>query len=135
MKSKRDNVLIIKEEYNLLIQYLAQKKKGLYSRIAALRLRAELNKAIQLDKKDFPDDVVKINSTVIVKDIDTNRVMTYTIVMPEKADRQHSKVSILSPIGIALLGFRKGIHFTWQYFSARQRLSILEVYNSPSLNN
>jgi regulator of nucleoside diphosphate kinase len=134
MKNKRENILIIKEEYNFLMNYLSGKKKGLYNKIAAMRLRIELLKATQVDKKEFPDDVVKINSTVIVKNIDTNRVKTYTLVMPEKANHQHSKVSILSPIGTALLGFRKGFHFTWKHFSSKENLAILEVYNSPSLN-
>jgi hypothetical protein len=54
--------------------------------------------------------------------------------LPCKVDYKQSKVSILSPIGIALIGFKKGLQFTWRYFSSKQNLTIMEVYNSPSLN-
>lgn len=125
----------MKEEYYLLMRYLKKKRTGFRNRLATLSMGRELRKAELVDRADFPADVVRLNSTVIVKDVDTNRVTTYTLVLPEKADHRQAMISILSPIGIALIGFRKGLQFTWNHFSAKHKLSILEVYNSSSLNH
>jgi len=135
MSNIKEEVIVVKEEYHLLKQYLNKfNKKKIRNKLSFLNLNRELSKAVLVDKDSFPPDIVRLNSTVIVKDRDTNRVNTYTIVLPDKADSKQSKVSILSPIGIALIGFKKGLQFTWRYFSSKYNLMIMEVYNSPSLN-
>jgi len=78
-------------------------------------------------------NTARLNSTVIVKNLQTNLATAYTIVTPEKADRRINKVSILSPIGAALVGLKKGIVFSWERLARRKNFSVLEVYNSPSL--
>jgi regulator of nucleoside diphosphate kinase len=135
MKKAKEEVVVVKEEYHLLKQYLKKlNKMSIRNKLSFLNLNKELRKAVLVDKDSFPPDIVRLNSTVIVKDRDTNRVKTYTIVLPDKVDYKQSKVSILSPIGIALIGFKKGLQFTWRYFCSKHNLTILEVYNSPSLN-
>lgn len=134
MSQTANKVVLLKEDYALLTKSFSKTRR---LKIKALenykRLISEISKAVLIDKDHFPPDVVRLNSTVIVKDMDTNLVTTYTIVLPDKVNAKQSKVSILSPIGIALIGFKKGLQFTWKFLSSKQRLSILEVYNSPSL--
>lgn len=134
MSQTANKVVLLKEDYALLTKSCSKTK---HLKIKALennkRLISEISKAVFIDKEHFPTDVVRLNSTVIVKDLDTNQVKTYTIVLPDKVNAKQSKVSILSPIGIALIGFKKGLQFTWKFLSSKHRLSILEVYNSPSL--
>ena len=134
MSQTANKVVLLREDYALLTRSFSKTK---HLKIKALenykRLISEINKAVLIDKEHFPSDVVRLNSTVIVKDMDTNQVTTYTIVLPDKVNVKQSKVSILSPIGIALIGFKKGLQFTWKFLSSKHRLSILEVYNSPSL--
>jgi regulator of nucleoside diphosphate kinase len=128
-------VVLLKEDYDILTTSFSTSKRVKTKTLEnCRRLFREIGKAILLEKDQFPSDVVRLNSTVIVKDMDTNQVTTYTIVLPEKANIRQSKVSILSPIGIALIGFKKGLRFTWKFLSSKHKLSILEVYNSPSLN-
>ena len=135
MQKDKKEVFVVKEEYHLFKQYLKRfNKLTMRNKLSFLNLNRELSKAVLVDKDSFPPDIVRLNSTVIVKDRDTNRVKTYTIVSPDKVDDKESKVSILSPIGIALIGFKKGLQFTWRYFSSKHNLTIMEVYNSPSLN-
>lgn len=135
MKKDKKEVIVVEEEYHLFKQYLKKfNKLTIRNKLSFLNLNRELSKAVLVDKDSFPPDIVRLNSTVIVKDRDTNRVKTYTIVLPDKVDDKQSKVSILSPIGIALIGFKKGLQFTWRHFSSKQNLTIMEVYNSPSLN-
>jgi len=55
-----------------------------------------------------PKDVVRMNSRVRVLDFDTRRKGLYTLVFPEEANISRGFVSVLAPLGIALLGRRKG---------------------------
>ncbi len=55
-----------------------------------------------------PKDVVRMNSRVRVLDFDTRRKRLYTLVFPEKANISRGFISVLAPLGIALLGRRKG---------------------------
>jgi regulator of nucleoside diphosphate kinase len=134
MKRIRKNVQVIKEEYDLLRHYLKINTKNKFINKQSLRaFNRELKKARIVNKGEFPKQVVRINSTVIVKDTDTNHTMAYTLVLPENINRNQGKISIFSPIGIALIGFEKGLRFTWKFISGKRNLAILEVYNSPSL--
>jgi len=55
-----------------------------------------------------PKDVVRMNSRVRVLDFETRRTGLYTLVFPEEANISRGFVSVLAPLGIALLGRRKG---------------------------
>lgn len=94
------------------------------------RLSEELGKAKIVAEKNFPEDVVRINSTVVIKDIATNKEMTLTIVMPEHADIKQRRVSILAPIGTALIGFRKGREVSWEVPAGKKTFIIMDVDNS-----
>ena len=136
MSQTANKVVLLKEDYDVLTTSFSTTKRAKTKTLEnCRRLLREIGKAILLEKDQFPLDVVRLNSTVIVKDMDTNQVTTYTIVLPEKANIRQSKVSILSPIGVALIGFKKGLQFTWKFLSSKHKLSILEVYNSPSLSH
>ena len=52
------------------------------------------------------------------------------IVLPDKADIKERKISILSPIGTALIGFRQGENIRWQVPSGKKTFTILEVNNA-----
>ena len=51
------------------------------------------------------------------------------IVLPDKADIKERKISIMSPIGTALIGFRQGENVKWQVPSGKKTFTILEVNN------
>jgi regulator of nucleoside diphosphate kinase len=82
-----------------------------------------------VSKENFPDTRIGLNSTAIIKDMETNRVLSITVVTPDKADISQNKISVLAPIGTALLGFQKGRQFNWQVPSGKKKFIIMEVYN------
>jgi regulator of nucleoside diphosphate kinase len=93
------------------------------------KLYEELKKAQIVDAENFPGDIVRLNSTVVIKDLKTKRDMTITIVLPQKADIKQKKVSVLAPIGTALIGFRQGQTVSWQVPSGKKDFMIMEVRN------
>ena len=82
-----------------------------------------------MNKDNFPDDVVRINSTVRVKAEGVNKIMEFMLVTPDKADIKEKKVSVMAPVGIALIGFRKGQQVNWQVPAGKKTFTILDVVN------
>ena len=81
--------------------------KTLYDRRNSEELSAELKKARLVGIDEFPHDVVRLNSTVKIKTEGKNEIMELILVTPDKADIRERKISIMAPIGMALIGFRK----------------------------
>jgi regulator of nucleoside diphosphate kinase len=94
------------------------------------KLYDELKKAQVVDQHDLPSDVVALDSTVVIKDLKTKRDMAITIVLPQKADIKQKKVSVLAPIGTALIGFRKGQKVSWEVPAGKKDFMIMDVKNS-----
>jgi regulator of nucleoside diphosphate kinase len=71
-------------------------------------LEAELERARAADSTEVPPDLVTMNSTVELCDLKTGDIETYTIVYAERADVARERISVLAPIGRAVLGSRVG---------------------------
>lgn len=94
-------------------------------------LEIELSRAQIVAPADVPADVVTMNSTVCLKDLDTEEEMTVTLVFPRDADITQAKMSILAPIGTAMLGYRIGDTFTWKVPDGVRRLQIEKILYQP----
>jgi len=92
-------------------------------------LDEELSKA-KIVKDNFLDSkIVTINSIVEFISSSFKKPMRFQIVLPEHADLKQNKISILSPISIALLGFKEADNFIWKMPSGLKKLQILKVIN------
>jgi len=103
---------------------------ALYSRAGnlALRdLRAELDRAAVIDPAAFPSDVVTMDSTVEFEDLHTGETEEYTITFPERADVDSGRMSILAPIGTALIGCRVGSTIDWATPGGIRQLKVRRV--------
>ena len=94
-------------------------------------LENELNRATILNLDEVPADVVTMNSRVRIKDLSSGREFTYQIVFPKDADISENRISVLAPIGTALLGYRTGASVDWRVPSGVRRLRILDVEYQP----
>lgn len=130
MEAVKEQLILRKDDYELIISYL---KGGLlrssFDRHNAEELEAELKKAKLTTKEDFPSDVVRLDSRVKVRDEKDKKVMELTLVVPEKVDIKQRKVSIMSPVGTALIGYRSGQQVQWIVPSGQKTFTILEVSN------
>ena len=132
MKRIRKELVMLADDYNLLTSYLrGVKSKTAFDRKNAEDLQAELKKVKLVDKKDdFPLDVVRINSTVKIKAEEKDEIMEFMLVTPDKADIKDKKISIMAPIGTALIGFRKGQQVKWRVPAGHRTFTIMEVINN-----
>ena len=100
------------------------------------RLEEELDKARIVTPKEVPEDVITMNSVVRVKDLDTGEESTYRLVFPAKAGATANAISVIAPIGTALLGYREGDVIEWTVPAGRKRMQVVElVYQPERLGN
>ena len=94
-------------------------------------LEQELVRGKVVAPREVPADVVTMNSKVHLQDLDSGEDMIYTLVFPADADRTQSKISVLAPIGTAMLGYRVGDIFDWEVPDGLRRLKVIEVIYQP----
>lgn len=121
-------LVLAKNDYEAIMGYI---KLGAgrtsFNRHDAEELEKELKKATLVSREELPEDVVRLNSTVKIREEKTAKVMELTLVSPEKADIKQRKISILSPIGTALIGFCKGQVVIWNVPAGTKTFTILDV--------
>jgi regulator of nucleoside diphosphate kinase len=127
--NKNIPVIIQEEDYQLLRTVVS---KSVTSN-DEMSLAAELGRAIIVKKDAFPTNAIKLNSKIEILDEETGLTRSLYIVMPANANIKEDKVSILSPIGAALFGFRKGETVQWKVPAGLKKFRINDVQNENNL--
>jgi regulator of nucleoside diphosphate kinase len=117
MKLKK--IIVTAHDYEIL-KTLCQQTGG------SSKLLEELERAT-IRKSNISDDVVRLNSTLEFKDERTGKVREVKLVLPALADIQKSRISILSPIGTALLGYSVNDVVDWEVPAGKTKLHIISV--------
>ncbi len=96
----------------------------------AAELAEEIGRAQVLAKGRHPRHIVRMGSEVEFRDDTTGKVRKVVLVYPEEADISRGKVSVLTPVGTALIGLQAGQSITWETPSGEVRqLTVLAVRN------
>ncbi len=77
------------------------------------RLAGELDRARIVPESEIPPDIVTLGSSVELEDLDDGEILTYTLVLPGEADASLGRISVLAPLGTAMLGYQVGDEFKW----------------------
>jgi regulator of nucleoside diphosphate kinase len=132
MKKIKNKLLLTKDDYQIIMSYIKGGASNItFNRQNAEELKLELKKAKLVQQNELPEDVVRLNSTVMIKEEKENKIMEFTVVTPEKANIKQKLISIMSPIGTALIGFRKGQKINWKVPAGKKTFTILEVQHQP----
>ncbi len=122
--------MLTKDDHAKIMSYV---KRGFpnttFNRNDARGLEMELKKAKIVNTEELPTDVVRLNSTVVIKEEKQGKMIQLTVVTPENADNINKKISIMSPIGTALIGFRKGEKVKWKVPAGSKSFMIMDVYH------
>ena len=95
-------------------------------------LQHELERAIVISSEALPPDVVTMNSRVVYSDETAGVQRVVSIVYPREADIDAGKISILVPVGTALLGLRVGQSIDWELPSGeKHRYRVIDVPYQP----
>lgn len=126
MSTSNNPVVLCEEDYKKLSEIVIIDKKGTESDNT---LAYELSRAIVVKNADFPANTIKINSKVRIMDVDTNKEREFQIVMPRDADIQSKKISILTPMAAAIIGFKTGDEVNWKMPAGFKKLKVVAVIN------
>jgi regulator of nucleoside diphosphate kinase len=114
------------------LQKLLEDMEGSLRNKAHLReLENELLRGHVVPSGEVPPDVITMNSSVRLKDMDSGEELTYTLVYPGGANASLNRISILAPIGTALIGYRVGDVIEWAVPSGVRRLKVVEIVYQP----
>lgn len=128
MRKTKNSLVVRKDDYDVLVSCIRGGYYGSSSdRSSIEELQAELKKATLVEKNEFPPDVVRLNSKVRIMEEQNEKVMEVMVVTPDKANIRERKISVLAPIGTALIGFRKGQKVAWQVPAGRKTFTIVDV--------
>lgn len=94
-------------------------------------LEKELDDAVLVPSDQMPVDFVTLNTRMRVRDLDSNDEESIQLVFPSDANFREGKISILTPVGTALIGYRAGDTVEWKIPSGTRRLRIEEIIYQP----
>jgi regulator of nucleoside diphosphate kinase len=118
---KKKQIIVSLHDYEIL-------KTLCYHAPGTDKLREELERAT-VRKGKVPADVVQVNSTLKFRDERSGTIRNVQLVLPAASNLQLGKLSILSPIGTALLGYSTGDVIDWEVPAGKTQLHILDVTN------
>ncbi len=98
------------------------------------RLLTEISRARIVDAAKVRGDVVTMGSTVTYRDETTAQEKTVTLVYPEDADIAQLRASVMTPIGVALLGLSEGASFDWDTLNDQRRILTILKVAQPAIN-
>jgi len=96
-----------------------------------LGLKQELEYSVILAPEEMPADVVTMNSQVCINDLSNGGTVTVTLVFPQEADYEQKKVSLLAPLGAALLGCHAGEEICYEAPGGRKKIVITDILYQP----
>lgn len=130
----RDRILIARNDHEKLSRLVANRLAADSSDREYLEsLESELDRAEIVDSGDLPADVVAMNTEVTLRDLDTGDTKVYRLVYPTQTSTRNA-ISVLAPIGTAMLGYRVGDTIRWQVPRGIRRLEILQVLPQTELS-
>ena len=95
-------------------------------------LRVELDRALVLDASRLSPNVVTLYAAVRVRDLESGHRQELTLVSPSEANVSAGRISVLAPLGTALLGYRQGDVVERAMPGGLRRLLIEEVRQQPA---
>ena len=94
-------------------------------------LENELRRARIVAPEEVPPDVITINTRAELLDLETSERMEFTLVLPANENVNDGKISVLAPLGTAMLGYRVGDEFVWHVPHGLRRLKVTKLHLQP----
>ena len=122
--SNPKNIILTTGIYDLIKDHIRRRK---VTPAEEAVLTSQLKNAEQVLRKDLPEDVVTVDTRVTIKNHSTSEEKTYIFVGPDKAKKKNNTESILSKIGLALVGCKEGDIVNWVLDGTDSEVEVLSV--------
>lgn len=98
------------------------------------KLSDELKEALIVDNENMPDNIIRFNSKVTLI-LDNGLEKTVQLVTPKERDVKLNKISVLAPMGAALIGYSEGDLITWDFPGGKHQLKIAKVDQNETIKD
>ena len=92
-------------------------------------LMEELERGNIVEDNAIENDIIRINSEVIIEEMSTQKQMKFQIVLPSQANIKESKYSVLVPLSVAIIGFKVNDQVDWELPAGNKTLKVIAVKN------
>ena len=125
--------IFITEKDKVKLQKLINEAKEFHpgNEVYLNNLERELDRAQLVASEKIPHNVITMHSKVLLRDIDSGEEMTYTLVYPNEANLMEDKISVLAPVGTAIIGLREKEAINWKIPSGMVRLEVKKILYQP----
>jgi regulator of nucleoside diphosphate kinase len=130
--ARRDVIRMVRADHDrlrALVEGMAPRDPALQA--ARARLEAELDRADVVEADEVPLDVITLDSWARLLDLDSDRELLISPVLPSRANADSGRISVLAPLGMAVLGYRAGDVIEWPTPGGRRRLEVVQVMFQP----
>ena len=127
------SIILTTDDHERLSQLIAENgyTRNAIDAAAFAGLAKEVKRAKIVMPDEIPDNVVTMNSSVFVKDLDSGEKMRMTICWPEQVNPQNGMINVLAPLGTALLGTQVGEVVEWVVPSGLRKLKVCKIFFQP----
>jgi regulator of nucleoside diphosphate kinase len=126
------DIYITKHDLQRLKKLLHDISKEIHGKEFSIQeLIDEINRALVVSPKEIPENVVTMNSRVLLRELGSGKDMTLWLVFPDKVDAVKNPVSILSSLGTAMIGCKMGDVFTWKSPDGLKQMEVLDILYQP----
>ncbi|TGL40362.1 nucleoside diphosphate kinase regulator [Leptospira perdikensis] len=97
-------------------------------------LLGEMERAQKVDSQKIPSNFVTMNSVIEIKNLEELEFQEFRLVFPEDANTNENKISILAPMGTAILGYKIGDVIQWKVPGGENQFQITNIKYQPEAN-
>lgn len=127
-KAARDGLIVSREDYQRLNGLIERYQMGRLADAAA-DLEDELARATVVEPHSIPPDIVRMGSKVRFRFVDADEAREVTLVYPGEASVDEGRISVLAPIGTALIGLHVGQRISWSTPEGARVIEVVAVAN------
>lgn len=131
MKEQRSPIYITHEDMKKLRALLSSASIPERDQECIAELEEELDRAIIVESKDIPRQVITMNSKFCLRNLENDKLHVLTLVYPHEADISKGKLSILAPVGVAVIGYRVCDIIEWDVPKGTIRLRVESIIFQP----
>lgn len=120
--------ILTKSDYNTIKDLIVNIPSHMITKEISLLAR-EIEKAKLVTEAKIEPQVIRINSQFEVQDVGSGQLLKFQLTLPKFGDLAQKKLSVFSPLGVAMLGFQEGMEIEWTLPGGLKKLKILSVQN------
>jgi regulator of nucleoside diphosphate kinase len=132
METQLQITLLDYQRLNNLIQSMKSRTKDDLQNLEVLE--NEIDRAKRIEPRKITPEVVTMNSELELMDLDAKRLMKFRLVYPQDADFKAGRLSVLSPLGSALIGYSTGSEVSFRVPAGEKRVRIERILYQPEAN-